>query len=479
MSSRIVGFILIPIYTKHIPVASYGMYGLLISTSAVLISIFGLSLYQAFFRWYCDKRYLDKQKSLFYTSTVFLILVAAIMLVLITLFSKQISTLLFQTPDSYYLIILMALTSCLELFMQIPNNLLRVQEKAVLFTTQNIIKLSVSMVLTIYFVVFLKRQVEGIFEALFISQIVSMLYLSKYIFENLEMKLEKSLLRDMLIFSLPLALSSISVQALPIIDRYSLKFLSNISNVGLYTLGSNMANTLYGIIWASLWMALSPLIFRKMDEPDNHRFYSKIMTYSTFGFMFCVLGMSFFGKEVIKVLAHDNTYWDAYKIIPFLSFVGLFQAMRDVAMTGLHVVRRSKVTATIITIMAVVNLGFNFVFVPIFGLVGTAIASLTTQSIYLLIIYHYSQKYYPIPYEVAKLTKMIVIAIVFSLIAFFINDYNLLIRLSVKTLLIFIFPIILYFWNFYEEVEILALKNFWLKWKSPGRWKENLMQIKI
>ena len=68
MAVKLVGFILIPLYTdaEYFSTADYGLMGLLEVTSQILIAVMGLSLYSGLIRWYWDAEYRDKQKTIFY-----------------------------------------------------------------------------------------------------------------------------------------------------------------------------------------------------------------------------------------------------------------------------------------------------------------------------------------------------------------------------------------------------------------------------
>ena len=479
ISTKIAGFILLPIYTKHLSVATYGMLSILEITSQIMIAFFGMALYQAFFRWYWDKQYIDKQKSIFFTSSVFSTLTAALMVIIIFIFSKPISQLLFDKPDYSYLLNLMAITSAIEIILQMPITLIRLQEKPGLFTITNILRLTVSLSLTVYFVAYANREIDGIYEATLIAQLTGILFLSKYLWKNIVINWESKILKDMLVFSFPLCLSGISAVLLAITDRYALNFLGGLSDVGIYSLGFKMANTINVFIVASINLAISPIIFRMMDDPNNKRFYSKTMTYYTFGLMFCVLGMSFFGKEIIKVLSSKPAYWDSYKVIPLISTAVLFGMLKDVSITGLQIVKKTKIIALIITLMAVLNLTLDIILIPYFHFIGAAIASLIAQCVYFIIVYKTSQRNYFIPYEINKVIKMLIVGCVLMFAASMFNDLHIILRLTLKTLLIVLFPVILYFWNFYEPVELISLKNFYLKWKDLKNWKNNFNNIKL
>ena len=71
-ASKLVGFILIPLYTDEVffSTADYGMLSLLDVTSQVLVAAMGLAFYAGLVRWYWDKEYAERQKSLFFTIMV-------------------------------------------------------------------------------------------------------------------------------------------------------------------------------------------------------------------------------------------------------------------------------------------------------------------------------------------------------------------------------------------------------------------------
>ena len=72
LATKLVGFVLIPIYTdaKYLSVADYGALSILEITSQLLVAILGLSLYQGYVRWYWDLKTDDERKKLFFSTTL-------------------------------------------------------------------------------------------------------------------------------------------------------------------------------------------------------------------------------------------------------------------------------------------------------------------------------------------------------------------------------------------------------------------------
>ena len=177
LSTKLIGLILLPFYTRVFPVGEFGMITMLETTSQVLITLFGLSLYNAFLRWYWEKEYLESRKSLFFTVLTFLTCVSILMAVSLAATSKPLAALLLNSRDYSELVRLMVITAAFEILGVLPLTLMRVQERPGLFISANIIKFSVNLVLTIFFIVVLKQGIKGIYEAQIIGNIVFFLYL--------------------------------------------------------------------------------------------------------------------------------------------------------------------------------------------------------------------------------------------------------------------------------------------------------------
>ncbi|GAI72020.1 unnamed protein product [marine sediment metagenome] len=101
LSVKLVGLILIPIYTdpKYLSINDYGVLGVVEATSQVIIAILGLALAQALTRWYWDQSFSDKQKSMFFTLLTFLLGFSFFLFICFYPFSGQLSILLFEKAD--------------------------------------------------------------------------------------------------------------------------------------------------------------------------------------------------------------------------------------------------------------------------------------------------------------------------------------------------------------------------------------------
>ena len=92
---------------------------------------------------------------------------------------------------------------------------------------------------------------------------------------------------------------------------------------------------------------------------------------------------------------------------------------------------------------ALVNIGLNFVLIPRFGIMGSAVATLVGYVTMALITFPVTQKLFKVPYEWSQIFKIVLSSIIaIYTIIHFGNS------LSYKFLSVFIFLILILFMNF-------------------------------
>ena len=167
------------------------------------------------------------------------------------------------------------------------------------------------------------------------------------------------------------------------------------------------------------------------------------MTYYTFGLLFFALGLSFYGKEVVKVMARRVEYWEAFTIVPIITFAIVFSMLRDVALTGINLTKKTYLIARVVFVVVVINLLLNIITIPYWGYIGAAVSTLFSQMLYFIIIYVLAQRIYFIPFELKKIILMLLIGAILVGLSQLGNSFGLLSRIFYKSILLVAFPFIL------------------------------------
>ena len=475
ISSKLAGFILIPIYTKQFSVEDFGILSILEISSQILIAFLGLSIHQGLTRWYWDIKDKEKQKSLFFTLFAFVLVFSTLLTSLLLIFKNELSILIFGDQHYADLVSLLLLSSALQLISQLVLNLMRLQSKAILFSTTSVIRLIISMFFTIFFIIHLKRGVAGVYEAQIISFLIFFIISFKYILKNFKFKINFKILKEVLIFSYPLAISAVAAVLLNVTDRFSIRYISGFKEVGIYSLGFKISSIIKAIFMTSAQFAITPIIYKMVDDKNNTRFYSKLATYMTYAITLIALAISIYGKELVHLLAKKEEYYIAFKIIPILSISLIIDQFRYNIAFGLNIAKKTGIISKIIVGVSILNILLNIVLITYFSIYGAAIATLLSRIIFCIMYYYFANKYYPVPYEITKIIKLILLATFFILIALFVNNLsNYILILLIKILILGVFPIALYYLNFYDDIEIKAIIGFWKKWQNPKNWRNNL-----
>lgn len=466
--TKLVGLILIPIYTdsQYLTVAAYGIYGVMEITNQIISAFLGLGLSSGLNRWYWDKAYKDKQKSLFYSSLLGLVVSGLIIAFCLSFIAKDLSLLVLKDVKYAYLFKLVIWSAFFQNLFGMVSTLIRLQTKSVLFSTVNVLRLVLSLGVTILFVVYYGKGVEGIFEAQLISFGLTIIFLIPYILKNIELKLDMAVIKDMLVYCYPLVFASLSAAMLSAVDRYCLNYMSTYENVAVYSLGYRISNTIKVFITSSIWMALWPMLMKKMDSPDCKRFYSKVMTYIAVGVMVVVLMLVLYSPEILGLITVEDKYLLSIKIIPIISLAIYFGSLKDISMIGLYIKKKTGIIGRILVFITILNLGLNLLLIPIWDYVGAALSTLLCQFIFFIIVYNYAQKQFKVPYEVLKIFYCIAIGTGLYFASTITSDWNIVLSLLYKTGLLISFPFILYVFGFYEEVEKEYIAKMYGKLKS-------------
>lgn len=483
---KLVGFILIPLYTdeKYFSMADFGLMGLLEVSTQILIAIMGLSLHAGLSRWYWDVIYKDKQKSVFFTTLLFTVFTSVFVGLLLWVNVDGLSSLLLSQEEGIiedelpYILQLLLLFSVFSAIVEVPQYLLRLQGRPIFYSSSNIIRLLVTLTLTIYFTVSLGRGITGVYESQLIGVLVQMVILSPLIFHNITFSIERECAVQLLTYSYPLIFSAIIGNLLNVFDRYAINYWEGLDEVGIYSLGYRVGNTLKVFIVASVQSALIPVLMKKMNDSDNKRFYSKILTYFSFGLMFCALGLNLYSYEGISIVATNPNFITAAYIVPFITYAIFFEMMRECCIIGLKIERKTKIISFIVVSITFLNILLNILLVPVLGMYGAALSTIFVQFISWFVCYMFAQRYYSIPYELLKVRKVLVVGLILYLFGICVNGFNIWLSMVIKLGLLLSYPFVLYLWNFYEDEEWNNLKGVWKKWSNLHDLKKNLGNIK-
>ncbi len=455
MSAKLVGFILLPIYTKNISVQDYGILGVLEIIDLLGGHILSVGLPQAILRWYNLAKQEAEKKKIIFSSFVFLLLINIIFILLTILFNRKASEWLFSQPQFGVLLIIVSFSIIFTNLARVAQTLLRIEEKSVLYSVSVLGQFTVSLVLNIVFVAYLKWGVQGVLLANMISTGCLFLVLFPYLIKKMGLQFESQLLKEMLTFSYPFILTAIAATILNMGDRYLLSKLSTLTEVGLYSLGYKYSNILKIFVVDPFALGLPIIAWQLVHNDEKIRNYlSKISTYLLFILLWIGLFITIYSKGILHLIALNKDYWDAYKVVPFLTLGVVFLGLQQVFYFSLQVPKKTKNISVIITLATVLNIVSNLVFIPYWGMMASAVITVLSNIFATILAYSQMRKHFRFDLEITRMGKLFTTVLGLYFLSLFFDHYSLLWRISLKALLVFSYPFVLYLLRFYNQVEI-------------------------
>ncbi len=459
ISSKLIGFILLPLYTGALIPSEYGILAILEITGQIIVSVFSFNISTAMMRWSAETKDENDKKSIIFTSLFFTVIISLLLLISLIPIRETFSEYFFNTKKFNNYFLLLFLTSSLGIYNLIPLTIMRLRERSSLFAILNTVKFTLTLIANIYFLGYRNMGIEGILLSQLIGQLFLTIFSIPITLQNIIFKFRFSILREMISYGVPLIFSTIFTLAFTMGDRFIIKHFAGETSVGTYSLGHKIASVINVLILQSFQLGFLPIAYKKLGDVDEKRFFSKTLTYYTLILVFSALSISLFGKELIELLSQNKEYWISYTVIPIVAFAFVIKGIQYNFSLSFHYSKKTIYNAIVVFVMAIINLALNVFLVQKMGYMGAAYSMLISMIIMMFFSYYFGQKVYYIPFEIKKITLLVFIGVgLFSLSIFF-NQFNIFIRIIIKMGLLSLFALIIYYAKIFSETEIMSLKK--------------------
>jgi len=448
---RFLNFILVPFYTNVLKPDQYGIVTTIYAYIAFLNIIYSYGMESAYMR-YASSLEIGSKKENFSTPFISIFLTSLLFSSIIHIFSEKIANLINIPIDFSVCIRYSAWILFFDALCIIPLSALRLEGKAMIFSTIKIVNIVVNVTLNIVLLLKFKLGVYGVFISGVASSALTFLMVLPIILKNLSFSFLKRLYIELLKFGLPYIPSGLSAIVIQVIDRPILKALTDDATVGIYQ--ANYRLGIFMMLFVSMFdYAWRPFFLRNANNPDAKKLFSRVMTYFTLVGALLFILVSLLIEDFVKLkilgryIIHPD-YWLGLGIVPIVLLGYLFNGIYVNLIVGIYIQKKTKYLPYITGIGAIANILGNYTLIPILGMYGSAWATLISYLIMAISLFIAVQRIYPIRYEYERIAK-IGVATALSFILSYVTHLKLTILL-----LFFIFLLGLRFFT-KEEIKIV------------------------
>ena len=405
--SKLTAVLLLPVYTRYIHPAGYGVVELL-ANGVILVSILvRFGMIESFLRFYFTDTDPERRDALVRRTAAFLFVATSVVAIALAAFAGPLSTLVLSHRDTAtFLIAVLGMWSFTNL--ELAYGLLRVDERLRTYAIASVSNVLLTIAGSVVLVVGFGDGPRGLLAANYGVSTVILLALWWTMRRRLAPRragVER--LRILLRFGLPTVPAEASVYALSIVDRYYLYHGRGQAVAGLYSIAVKLAGSVAFIVRAFQY-AWPPLAYSITSDVQAARFYGLVTTYYVLISGWVVAALTLLSRWVLQVLAAPE-YAGAHRALPWLA---LGWAMYGLWVIFLVVAGRAQVTVrTLPAAIAglTVNVALLVALVGPLGLAGAGIALCGAYAVMLGVMFALTRNSFHVDFEWTRLARLVLV----------------------------------------------------------------------
>jgi len=453
---RLINFLLVRLHTDVLPNEGYSENTEFYVIAAFFNVILTYGMETSFFRFFSKNK--DKNSVL---STAMITIVATTLCfgILLFLFRVPISETLRINTDFYNLLVGITL---IDTLIVIPFAYLRVTGRPIKFASIKLINVLVIVVLNVLLLsttygsdsvrglFSVENNVEYIFIANIIASTVVLILVLPYFFKA-KLKYDIKILKQLLTYGWPIMVAGLAFVINENLDKWLLPELESEFINGAYSACYKLAVFMTLFIQA-FRMGAEPFFFNHSDKDNAQQTYATILKYFTIvgalGLMIVVIYIDLLRPIFIK----KESYLLALDIVPIVLLANLCLGIYHNLSIWYKLTDRTRFGMYISLIGAAITIAFNLIFIPKIGFMACAYATLIAYGLMMLVSYFLGRKYYPVPYDINRISIYLLVSAGLSFITYYHFDRNMLLG---TVFLLFFFALI----GFLERKELKQLLN--------------------
>jgi O-antigen/teichoic acid export membrane protein len=433
---RAVSFLMLPIYTRYLLPADYGVLQLLdmaVDISAILFTA-GLTAGMSLFYFQTTSE--DERNDI--VTTAFMLEVSMGLIGAICLFTAAPLVWKYGLRGSGQVLFvrIMAVSFVLSLLSAVPMMLLQLRQRPQVIITINLVRLLAQVSFNILFVVVLKMGVAGILYSGMIVGGVQGVGSVIWLRRSAPGRARMAIVSRLRTFGIPYQISASGSFLLSFGDRFFLQASRGAAAVGLYGLAYQFGFLLYQLSSEQVLRAWGPQRLQLISSPREVRDakYNHGLAYFNLVLITMATGIGLFVQPVIKIMT-TAPFHEAARLVPVILAAYVVTSWGEAVSFGINVSQKTKYITYTTWISVFVVLALYALLIPKYGGMGAAIATLAAFIVRFSLLYYWAQKLWPVSYVWNKTFRLAAYGTVIVAIAFMVPNTTIVNQIALGAVL--------------------------------------------
>lgn len=405
LGSKVLTFILVPIYTHYLPTEEMGVYDIILTTAAVLTPVLILQISDGAYRWLIDD--FENKKSVICSGQLILV-VNTIAMCIVIYFLKA-----FVKVEMCFALLL--ITTC---FYTYYKEVVRGLGNNSLYSVSGMLYTAINLILNSIFLIELNMGVYALIYSQILSNCIITTILCFFVFKLNLLSLctiDIKICRDLLKYSIPFVPNVICWWIINLTDRYFIKFYCGNGAVGIYAI-SNKFPTLITTIAGFFLMSWQEAAIKEYKQSDKDKKLSE--TFEKFyiiSFLLITILLPITRTMIGGFI--ESSYYDSWKYIGVLYVGAIFNGFSAFLGAGYYSSKKTSGAMLTTGIGAITNLLINIIYIKRFGLWAAAFSTMFSNIVLFIIRLITLDKYYKIELNKFKFLKCCMLVMIYLLLA--------------------------------------------------------------
>lgn len=404
LGSKLISFLLIPLYTNVLTTSQYGVVDLISTICTVLVPLITLNICEAVMRFCLDS---DANKEAITKIGTIIFAVAMVVGILIIPACGMYPPISDYAVYVYFYVVTLAAS-------QLYLCVLRGNEQLLQYSLGNILQTLFIAIFNIVFLLFMQTGTKGYLLAYILANLLVALYafIVGNCYKSLRVpNIEKSQVIAMVKYSVVLIPNSFMWWIINASDRVMVTILISASANGIYAISYKIP-TLVSTLTSIFNQAWSYSAIREEGAKDEAEYNNKVFKMLTGGVMLVGIGILAFIKPFLKIYVTED-YYEAWKYVPFLVVGSIYLTLGTFMATSYTVHKDSFGYLFSATFGAGFKIILNLLLIPMISVYGAAVATCVSYIAVFVFRYFHTRKY--IKYNIAN--KEFVVGSVFMMLS--------------------------------------------------------------
>ncbi len=423
IAGRFLNYLLTYLYTRVFSAEQFGVNSEFYAYSGFFSVLLAFGMETAFFRFHRQE---NGRPEVFSTSLLFIGVTSAIFLLLSIAFAQPLANAL-RYADYVEYVQWFALILAADAVCAIPFAKLRSENKAMIFAGIKVLEIGVNIGFNIFFFIICRKayiEQSGSVWASFYNPSVGVgyVFISNLIASGVKMVLllpqftgiragfERPLLSKMVRYSMPMVIIGFAGIVNEMLDRMILKYMlpydeiTNLQLLGIYGACYKLS-IIMSLFIQAFRFAAEPFFFSHSDKANAKKMYADVMKYFTIFCSAVFLLVTLYLPWVQLFIGEE--FRSGLKVVPVLLLANLFLGFYVNLSIWYKLTDRTLMGAYVSIGGALLTVALNLMFIPTYGYMASAWATLACYAAMAVVSYILGQKFYPVDYDTTSFVKYV------------------------------------------------------------------------